>query len=642
MGVRRSRLRLLAWVAGCLLAGCGGDGPSPTPSRGPDDGLPATCHPLRSAGVCASPFPASHYLDEDPTTATGYRVALGPEHFPTTGDGLTVDATTFAGRDGFSPSTHLLAVFDERIDGAPLPTLEDPTSSLSDASPTCIVDVDSGERVLHFAELDARVENADQRQALILRPVSRLRTGARYVAFIRRGLVTVGGEPLSRPVGWGDGPSTEVVEAIGRDGTPLEEVVLAWEFVTASRGNVAADLDRMAAHALTMLPDDGLGYTIEAVDEDYSSTTLRRVVGTFSVPRFVSHTDLDVAEIALLRDETGAPRADGTYEAPFTLLVPRRATSEAVRLLVYGHGFVNTAAGAFGDSDDERFPQRYGDSHGYAFIGTDWWGLSEHETGSGAIAAALKDINRLPWLATRLQQAVVANMVLARTAKAIAADPAVLGVATPGGPGTATILDDRVDYFGISLGGIMGAVLLAHSPDYGRAVLHVGAGSWSTLLQRSKLWGLFGLFVNAAFRTPFERLQLISGLQLAFDPVDGMSRGDELVDRGRVLLQMGLHDDAVSNVATAMLARTMGLSLLDDSPVAIPDIGAMPGPLESALTVWDTGQASPPSTNEANSAADPNDIHEKLREVPALQEQLDVFLRDGVVISTCEGPCDPD
>jgi len=92
---------------------------------------------------------------------------------------------------------------------------------------------------------------------------------------------------------------------------------------------------------------------------------------------------------------------------------------------------------------------------------------------------------------------------------------------------------------------------------------------------------------------------------------------------------------------TAMLARTMGLSLLDDSPVAIAGLPTASAPLESALTVWDTGQGPPPVTNEANGAADPNDIHQKLREVPAVQTQLDAFLREGEVLSTCDGPCDP-
>ena len=606
-----------------------------TDEDAPGDGLPPSCHPLRTAGVCASVFPAAHYLAADEATETGYRLQLGAEHFPVNAEGTSFDTAILGSRDGFSPSTHIYAVLPERLSSEAFPSLDDPAPSLLDESPTLLIDVERGERVLHFAELDAQVNHAEQHQALLIRPMRRLRHGTRYAVAIRRSLRRADGGPVSQMIA-ADELAPTLRAALEADGTAGDDLVLAWEFVTASRNNTVRDVSSMVDQTLAQLGDDGLGYTIESIDEGYSSTVARRVRGTFIVPRFTSHSDPGQAEIEMLRDEQGLPRAEGTYEAPFVLLVPRSANETApARLAIYGHGFVNTAAGAYGEPDNERFPQRFGDSHGYAFIGTDWWGLSTAETASGVLPAAIEDINKITWLSDRLKQAVVNHVVLARTAKAIAADATVTG-------GAEIIETGRVDYLGISLGGIMGSVLLPYSPDIERAVFHVSAASWSTLLQRSKLWGLFQIFVDQAYPSPLDQLQLISALQLLFDDVEGLTLADEIRDRARVLFQVGANDDTVSNVASAMLARTMNLGLLDDSPMDIADITAVSGEQPSALTVWDPGAPAPPSSNTANDPTDPNDVHETLRELPALMAQMDVFLRTGVVSSTCEDTCDPE
>jgi hypothetical protein len=599
-----------------------------------NDGLPDACHPLRYPGVCASPYPAMHYMVADDTTSTGFRLALEESHFPVNASGVAFDPSPLNVRDGFSASTHLLVAFEERLATTNLPTWQDPAASVLDSSATLLIDTETGERVPHFAELDAQVTDDVERQALMIRPVARLRHGVRYVAAVRSLLTTVDGAPASGAPGWANGRDANVVAELERDGTSPDGVLLAWDFVTASDASSTRDLSTMTAATLALVPATGLGYTISRVDEDFSPTTLRRIVGTFTVPRFVDHTDLTRADIAMLRDADGAPMANGTYEAPFVFIVPRSAATTPARLAIYGHGFINTAEGAFGEADGSSFTQSFGESHGYAFIGTNWWGLSRDETQSGAIPDAVSDMNNLPWIATRLQQSVVNQVVLARTAKVIAADAAVLaGV---------TIDNGAVDYVGISLGGIMGSVFLGYTPDVAHAVLHVAAARWSTLLQRSKLWGLFGIFVNDAYPAALAQLQLIAALQEVFADVEGLTRADQLTDSGSVLVQMGVNDDSVTNVASMMLARTMGLSVLDDTPLAIPLLDTAAGPLKSAFTVWDTGEPPPPTTNIANPTTSTNTVHDQLRNIPALQTQMDMFLRTGDVASTCDGTCDPE
>ncbi|HLK46286.1 MAG TPA: hypothetical protein VKT18_09855, partial [Acidimicrobiales bacterium] len=78
---------LFLTVASTIVAavGCGSTHAAPADSGAPEvaqpvkgisDGLPSTCNPLRAPGICLLPWPNAIYLNEDHTTATGYRLAL--------------------------------------------------------------------------------------------------------------------------------------------------------------------------------------------------------------------------------------------------------------------------------------------------------------------------------------------------------------------------------------------------------------------------------------------------------------------------------------------------------------------------------------------------------------------------------------
>src|SRR4051794_28718784 len=87
-------LCLAALIApAAALAGCGDESGSraPAPSGVPDDGLPASCNPLRADGACLLPFPSAIFLDEDPATKTGFRVHLRSETLPRSTDGKAYD-----------------------------------------------------------------------------------------------------------------------------------------------------------------------------------------------------------------------------------------------------------------------------------------------------------------------------------------------------------------------------------------------------------------------------------------------------------------------------------------------------------------------------------------------------------------------
>ncbi len=62
-----------------------------------------------------------------------------------------------------------------------------------------------------------------------------------------------------------------------------------------------------------------------------------------------------------------------------------------------------------------------------------------------------------------------------------------------------------------------------------------------------------------------------------------------------------------------------------------------------AITIFDTKEEDqPPEGNISAGVTAKNDAHASVRLLPAANDQIDHFLRQGEVISTCEGPCDPE
>ena len=646
---------------------CGGDDTtspgSTTPlPEGPGDGLPAACNPLRASGACLLPYPSAVFTKDDPTTPTGIRLDLSSDLFPVSSEGIPFDPVRLTRLDGFSPATQIVAYFPEGIDPASLPHLSDPDGSLSPDSSTVLVDMETGERVAHFAEVDAQAKKDDDRRTLLLRPMARLANARRYAVAITTRVKTPAGDPPAPPAGWPavlDGSATSeraarqaarmpaVLDALAKAGVPKDDLVVAWDFVTASEESTIGSLLSMRARTLEALENETFAYTIETVEDDFSDSALRRIQGTFEAPKFISQTALSDPDATLTFDAQGEPVRDGNLTAPFTLVLPRAAETAPVRLLVFGHGFLGTAEGELGGKEGS-YVQTFLDDKGYAAIGTNWSGLSDYEgidpAGSSAAALAVQDINHLPWITDRLQQAVINNIVLARVAKSIAADPALDVNGAP------SIDASRVDYYGISLGGVMGSVVLATSPDLERGALNVGAAGWSTLLQRSLNWALFKIIIDGSYSDKLDQQVLICILQSYFDPADGLHYASRYSadpfpgsPSKQVLLQIGAGDLQVSNVASELFARTAGFPLLDDSPKPVWGLTKAAGPLPRALTIFDTKEEDqPPDGNISAGVTANNDAHASVRLLPAANDQIDHFLRKGEIISTCEGACDPE
>jgi hypothetical protein len=108
-------------------------------------------------------------------------------------------------------------------------------------------------------------------------------------------------------------------------------------------------------------------------------------------------------------------------------------------------------------------------------------------------------------------------------------------------------------------------------------------------------------------------------------------------------------DHQVANVSTEIEARTIGASIhqpaiapgrsYEVTPyVGIPAIPSYPFN-GSALVVWDSGAATPPTTNTAPNTG--NDPHSDPRSSPVARQQKSDFLQTGgAVTDVCSGtPC---
>jgi hypothetical protein len=658
--------RAFPWVvAFAAVAACDQAGNTLLPSIG--DGLGASCSPLRTPGACMMPWPNAIYLKPDASTVTGYRLALDPSTLPSIAiTGEQLDVTRWNMADGFSPSGPALYYFAEAVDPATLVPETDIGASLKPGAGTVVVDMADNQLVAHFSGVDENVVKTGDRQGLIITPAQRLLPDHRYAVAITTAVRTLDGTapappPLFLAIAAGTPPPDalsqaqaarmpDILASLAAAGVPAGQLVVAWDFVTGSDEALAGHVLSMRDQALEAVGPTGAGYTVTAVDEHMDAQVLRRIRGTFTVPQFLDQTSELVAEAELSFDSTGAPQMLGTYQAPFTVIVPAvAATRGPLPVVLYGHGLFNTGEIELGGPEGS-YVQDFANLEGYVVVATDWIGLSAYENPistqtNQAMALAVTDFSKLPWVTDRLQQALVNAMVLERTMVGrIVNDPAMTVTGLAGG---APVADpSRVTYYGISLGGIMGLSFMGYDPDVTQGVLGCGGGFWSTLFQRSVNWKEAALLVPASYPDSLDGQLLLALAQMQFDYSDPATVAPHVllaplpgVPPKQLVMQMGLDDAQVPNVATEMIARTTGIGLLSPAVTDVYGMTAKAGPLSSALTTWDIhGTPVPPDTNQT--PADDNQVHEAIRRIPQAEQQIETFYGTGQVVDTCDGsPC---
>jgi hypothetical protein len=110
----------------------------------------------------------------------------------------------------------------------------------------------------------------------------------------------------------------------------------------------------------------------------------------------------------------------------------------------------------------------------------------------------------------------------------------------------------------------------------------------------------------------------------------------------RLLMQTGLGDPQVPNVAAFLHARALGLPQAMPAPMSI--FGLAPSAdadALSAITVFDFHVDT--SGYAEGKPISPNQVHAGVRSNAAALKQMEAFLKPGgVIVHACDGPCDPE
>ena len=618
--------------------------------------LPEGCQPLYEGWDCLLPYPSNFFLEENPSTQTGFEVRHQGEGKLLTAQEYSADVNDWKAPDGFSIHAPIIFSFDTRVDLAACATiLGDKDLSIQPEHCTLILD-ESGNPVPHFVDVDGRAE-ADGKQMIILRTLASLLPETRYVVAVQN-FSDLDGEPIEPPSGFRklrDGNPTQSQElesqrahfeqdifpVIHKLGLNQDGLQLAWDFTTGSVNWALADMIQVRDLTMAWLDENTPEIDIAAVVTENSGNSSFTIYGEILGPLVMEN---QAPGAILARDESDQVRINGEVAFPFTATVPRGLVenNQTGLALMYGHGFfgerVEVESGA---------PRDIGNKTNSVMFATDFLGMSLHDMGPVVANLGHETAYALQFT-DRVAQGMVNQMVLARAIKnqMHELDPFQKD---DGAPRYDPAL---VNYMGISMGHILGGVLAALSTDISRYCLNVGGAVFTHMMSRAIPFDQFLTVLNISIPDPFTQQKVIATLQPLFDRVDPAMwapyvlgeplPGETSLFERQILMQIAVADTAVPNFSSYQHARLLGLDLLSPSSKTpwgfnevVPTDDVV---IQSAMTVYDYGVDD--SFYAISRAEEEGNVtHEAVRRSPEAIEQLRVFYERGDIINPCGGPC---
>jgi len=568
-------------------------------------------------------FPSMELLDD-----SGH-IAIPADLLPHAGTPVPVDRLSW--RTGFSPVQTTVLDPERVLDRASLPP---PVGTGSDDA-VVLFDLTDLERIPALVETDAWPDNPEVPR-LLVRPLRPLPVGHRIAVSVSGEVLGDDGTPLTAPRWFADAQDND--EASINGGPPghyaalsdalvdagLPRPVLATDFVV---GDGSAPLHAIMDNLTTPTEWEwDLSYSTDDGDPLPEGTWIQ-AVGRFTTRNWLE----DDAAFAL--DASGLPVQQGEVEAELFLFVPdtvKDAEPGTAPVWIFGHGIFSRPQDYLARDGDPSGVIEVARQAGAIVLATNWRGLTRDDI---AVAASVgNDFGRIPELTDKLAQGVANTAALARMIHEgdILDDPILHGRATPG----------LLRYYGISLGGIEGATLMAVEDTVPHGVLHVPGGSWSTMLERSSNWSQFELLMEHGVPSPADRQVLYAASQLFWDVADPALHTAALTHRS-VLWQGSVGDEQVPNLTTELVAGAAGATLLSPTPRDSAEIDQGRGPLTGPALVWfDPEVAEPPLTNRP---AETSGAHHNPRLWAGQNSQTVRFLDaddPGIVEHFCgEAPC---
>lgn len=656
---------------------------------------------------CILPYPSSHFLKPDPTTPTGLRLRYPANGLPANIAGKRIDPTDWNTLDGYSPGPMLIALFPDTsfpVDlissGAAFHT--DLARSLEDDHPTVLVDVATGERVLHFAEMDANTNDV-ARKATIIRPAVRLRDASHYVVGIRD-LVDTLGTPIRPRLAFRalrDGVSAkELARACGHacaariqarretfedtfatlaeSGVERRDLLLAWDFTTASSENLTDWIVAVRDQAFALGTPT---FTVTSVENGggngINANVHTRIQGTFQAPLFMTADAIG----SRLKMVNGVPTQNGYATVPYVVEIPHVAINAGGqprpgRPTLWGHGLL-------GDRFQLRTLAQLAQTYDFVTAAVDMQGMSSADV--NAIIPAIQDYSLFHRIPERLHQGFLNHLLLGR----LLVDP-VHGFNSHaafrfGSPAAGVIDTTAVYYSGGSQGGIFGTAIMSVAEDFERGFLAVPGANYSTLLRRSIDFNPFLQLHRVSYPDDLDETIIMALVQQQWDRAEPQGYYPHLLSGDlsnpprphKVLMHMSRYDSEVSNLSTTIMVRSLGFPQVAPVVEHFVGIPEQTAPFDgSAMVEIDTqlgfdrcnvpGQDDPGAACTTNAdcpgpgdkatrtrcdAGKPplsntpplfnNDAHGSTG-VPTAGAQIDAFLRpNGRIENFCNGPCDP-
>lgn len=612
---------------------------------------------------CFLPWPSSVFLAEDPSSETGFRVDVPDEGLPLNQYGEIIDrAEPWENFDGFSPSGSLLAGFWGKVDDTPLSDEDHIPETLETSSQTLLIDAETGELVAHFAEVDKWRNDDDRTTSLYMRPATRLQENHRYVAAIKTGLSLEDGSPVEpseffRALRDGTGMDEPAVEArrpameeifgfVEDLGVDRSELLLAWDFHTASGDSIRGDMLTMwdDAKAKWEAGTDGIGTcTVESVEMDVNDTLWKRIRGTYTVPNYMTGVG---GGVLANRDAEGNVAYNGAVEAPFEIAIPPSVRDRVMagegpgRGMMHGHGLLGAANQT--SSGGVRVLLDYAEMVGF---GTDYWGLSESDL-SAIVTEIMPNFGNFDQLGERLMQGTLNSLILMKTfapgGSCAELEEMMIDV---DGEMRPTMNAEELYYYGISQGGIMGGTLAALSDTIDRYILQVGAISYSTMVRRSKDFGVYEGIMNIWYPDKIDRDWLVVSTQNTWSLAEPAAFAPHILGEAlpgvdnsgrRILYQTSRFDTEVPNVASDIAARTMGIGAFDSSVYEPWNVDLITEETaENAYVIYHLSEVEPLPKGTIDVQGD-NNAHGHLRYQPEVLDQIDEFSQpDGLIRDTC-------
>lgn len=622
---------------GTDAGGGNADAQAPGPST---TTVPEGCNPLGAPYDCLLPYPSDTFLVP---TDDGPRVIVPDVAVPEGPGGVPFRSDRGRAPDGFGIHAPILvlAPFALELSNA-VGAFDDAAASLEAAHPSWLMRADTGERVPHWLEQDDQTDNPERR-ALILRPLVPLEPGVRYIAALTDLRLADGERVADWPVfaELRDGRvfeddalneeaarlAAEVIAPLEAAGAAVEQLQLAWDFTVRTRGSAADDILAVQAQTFAWLDERSATATVDEVVRRDDSV---RVTGTITAPLFMDSAD---AGATYVRGDDGLPVAGESIEVPFLAIAALEvwdgAVDDATIAIQFGHGF-------FGSREEIDSGTHIATSRevNAVLFAVDGWGLANSD--SGVIASDLVDgPNDVMRFVERIGQGAAHQLVLSEAISTVlASDEAFQRDGSP------RYDSERLTFYGISNGHILGGMNVALSRHIDAAVLQSGGGSISFMMSRASPFTPLIQLLSTWARDPLDRQVFVAFVASQLDAIDALTWSAPLraADAPPILLQLAIGDSTVPNLAGHLHARALGLSLLEPAPrpvTTMPTVTVSDAPTSAlmefdyGITEWPDRLSRPPTADEANT------VHNAIRNDARGLTQIRAFLRDGEVVHPC-------